>query len=164
MRRLELLVSGGLVFALSILAAACGGGTTAAPKSADDAKQFLTNANSAILKLAIESARAGWVAQTFITEDTEALDARATQQITEATARFAKEAAAFDSIEVPADERRQLNLLKLSLVMATPSDPDEAEELTQIVSRMRGAYGKGKWCPRPSEAADLHEHRRHHAR
>ena len=151
MRRLELLVSGGLVFALSILAAACGGGTTAAPKSADDARQFLTNANSAILKLAIESARAGWVAQTFITEDTEALDARATQQITEATARFAKEAAAFNGIQVPADVRRQLDLLKLSLVMVTPSDSGEATELTRIVSGMRGAYGRGKWCGDPSK-------------
>ena len=39
-------------------------------------------------------------------------------------------------MEVAADERRQLNLLKLSLVMATPSDPKEAEELTTIMARL----------------------------
>jgi hypothetical protein len=39
-------------------------------------------------------------------------------------------------VEVAADERRQLNLLKLSLVMATPSDPKEAEELTTIMARL----------------------------
>ena len=31
-----------------------------------------------------------------------------------------------------ADQRRQLNLLKLSLVLVTPADPKEAEELTKI--------------------------------
>jgi len=46
-----------------------------------------------------------------------------------------------------ADVRRQLNLLKVSLVLATPSNPKEAEELTTLVSSMRGVYGKGKWCP-----------------
>ena len=94
MRRLERFVPG-LVLALSVLAAACGGSeTTAAPKSADDAKQFLTNVNGTMLRLGIEAAQAGWVAQNYITDDTEALDARATQQIIEAIARFAKEAAA----------------------------------------------------------------------
>ena len=91
--------------------------------------------------------QAGWVAQTFITADTEAIDARNTQALIEAVARFAKQSTRFDTLEVPADQRRQLNLLKLSLVMATPADPKEAEELTTIASRMRSAYGRGKWCP-----------------
>ena len=152
MRRLDELVPRGLVLALSILAAACGGGeTTAAPKSADDAKQFLTNVNNTMLKLGIEAAQAGWVAQNFITGDTEALDARANQQVIEAVARYAKEAAAYNNIQVPPDARRQLDLLKLSLVMVTPSDPGEATELTRIASGLRGAYGRGKWCADPSK-------------
>jgi peptidyl-dipeptidase A len=99
-----------------------------------------------MLRLGIEAAQAGWVAQNFITEDTEALDARANQQVIEAVARFAKEAAAFNNIEVPPDARRQLDLLKLSLVMVTPSDPGEATELTRIASGLRSTYGRGKWC------------------
>jgi peptidyl-dipeptidase A len=133
-------------------AAACGGGeTTAAPKSASDAKQFLGNVNNTMLRLSIEAAQAGWVAQTYITEDTEALDARATQNVIEAVARYAKEAAAYNGIEVPADDRRQLDLLKLSLSMVTPADPGEATELTKIVSRLRSAYGRGKWCADPAK-------------
>jgi peptidyl-dipeptidase A len=152
MRRLDELMPGGVVLALSILAAACGGSeTTAAPKSADDAKQFLTNVNNTMLKLGIEAAQAGWVAQNFITEDTEALDARSNQQVIEAVARYAKEAAAYNTIQVPADARRQLDLLKLSLVMVTPSDPGEATELTRIASGLRSAYGRGKWCADPSK-------------
>jgi peptidyl-dipeptidase A len=152
MRRLERLVPG-LVLFLSVLVAACGGSetTTAAPKSADDAKHFLTTVNSTMLRLGIEASQAGWVAQNFITEDTEALDARATQQVIEAVARYAKEAAAFGNIQVPPDARRQLDLLKLSLVMVTPSDPGEATELTRIASGLRSAYGRGKWCADPSK-------------
>jgi hypothetical protein len=37
--------------------------------------------------------------------------------------------------------------VKVSLVLATPADPREAEELTTLVSAMWSEYGKGKWCP-----------------
>ncbi len=53
--------------------------------------------------------------------------------------------------------------LKLSLVMATPSNNAEAEELTTIASRMRGIYGKGKCCPDPASAGRLSQHRRRDA-
>ena len=79
------------------------------------------------------------------------MDARATQAFSDAASRFAKQAVRFDNVEVPADQRRQLNLLKVSLVLATPSDPKESEELTDLVSSMRGVYGKGKWCPDPAK-------------
>jgi peptidyl-dipeptidase A len=152
MRRLDRRTCGCVVLAVSVLAAACGGSpTTAAPKSASDAKQFLGNVNNTMLRLGIQAAQAGWVAQTYITEDTEALDARATQEVIEAVARFAKEAAAYNGVEVPAEDRRQLDLLKLSLVMVTPSDPGEATELTKIASGLRSAYGRGKWCSDPAK-------------
>ena len=40
-----------------------------------------------------------------------------------------------------------MKLLKLSLTIATPADPKQAEELTRITTSMEGAYGKGKYCP-----------------
>src|SRR5206468_2219660 len=61
----------------------------------------------------------------------------------------------FDKVEVAPDERRRLNLLKLSLVMVTPSDPKEAEELTTIMARLEATYGKGKWCDDTKPAACL---------
>ena len=35
--------------------------------------------------------------------------------------------------------------------MATPADPKEAEELTQIAARLNATYGKGKWCTNPEQ-------------
>jgi len=135
----------GLVAAI-VLCAACGRASSAAPTAAD-ARKFLDEVDATFTRLSLDASRAGWVAQNFITTDTEALDARATQALADASSRFAKEAVKFDVVEVPPDQRRQLNLLKVSLVLATPSDPKESEELTTLVSSMRGVYGKGKWCP-----------------
>jgi peptidyl-dipeptidase A len=124
--------------------------------TADGAKTFLAGANATLLKLNIAASQAGWVAQNFITDDTEALDSRGSQALADASARFAKDAVRFDKVELPGDQRRQLDLLKVSLVLATPSDPKRSEELTQIVSRMRGTYGKGKWCPDPQKPDACH--------
>src|SRR3954462_14630169 len=110
------------------------------------AKTFLYTANDTTLRLGIQQGQAGWVQQTFITDDTEAIAARANQAANEAGAKFAKQSVQFDSVQVPADERRQLNLLKVSLVLATPSDAKESDELSKIMARLESTYGKGKWC------------------
>src|SRR6266511_1019574 len=122
-----------------------------APPSAADAKAFLDNVNETTKRLGIESGRAGWVQQTFITDDTEAIAARANQLASEAGARFAKEAVKFDKVDVPADQRRQLTLLKVGLVLAAPSDPKESDEVSKIMARLESSYGKGKWCLDPAK-------------
>jgi peptidyl-dipeptidase A len=147
----------GCVLALSLALAegctAAGPGAnssvSAAPAAAD-AKGFLERTSGTMLTLGIAQSQAGWVQQTYITDDTDAIAARSNQTYIDAVARFAKEAVKYDHVSVPADQRRQLNLLKLSLVMATPSDPREAEELTKTMARLEAAFGKAKWCPQPS--------------
>src|SRR6478735_863238 len=128
---------------------------SSAPTAAD-AGTFLTGANATLLKLSIAASQAGWVGQNFITDDTEALDSRATQAISDASARYAKEAVRFDKVDLPPELRRQLDLLKVSLVLATPSDPKASEELTRLVSKMRGTYGKGRWCLDPAKPDVCH--------
>src|SRR5262245_24896475 len=123
--------------------------SSAAPTPAE-AKAFLDNVNATLLKLGIAQGQAGWVQQTFITNDTEAISARVNQEFADAMAKFAKEAPKFDKVDVPPDERRQLTLLKVSLVMAPPADPKESEELSKIMAGLQSAYGKGKWCPDPA--------------
>jgi peptidyl-dipeptidase A len=135
-----------IAFGVSAAAAACGT-TTEIGRTPDEARQFLARVDETLVRLGVAQSQAGWVAQNFITVDTEALDARATQEIIQAIAGFAKEATAFDGVEVSPSERRQLDLLKLSLVMVTPDDPAEAAELTKIASALRSAYGRGRFCP-----------------
>jgi len=111
-----------------------------------DAKKFLDATNATLLKLGIDASRAGWVQQTFITDDTEVLSAQANQLANEAGVRFAKEATKYDRLDLPADQRREITVLKTALVLAPPSDPKESDELAKIMARLESTYGKGKWC------------------
>jgi peptidyl-dipeptidase A len=114
--------------------------------TAADAAQFVAAAETTLLGLAVEQQRAEWVKSTYITDDTEKLAALANQKLIDATVRYAKDAVRFDGLELPPDVRRKLGLLKLSITLPAPSDPKLSTELTEIVARMEGVYGKGKWC------------------
>jgi peptidyl-dipeptidase A len=138
--------------AVCVSLAACGS-TPPAPTQAD-ADEFLTRVNRTMLELGREAGQAGWVYSTFITDDTEALNARANQKYIEAIAAYAKEAAKFNAATVSPDARRQLDLLKVSLVLVTPDNEAEAAELTKIAAGMEGTYGKGKWCADPAKPAE----------
>ncbi len=136
-----------LLVVLSLLMACAGGSTAPAKPTAADAAAFLKEVDARLLALGIGASQAGWVQQNFITVDTEALNAKSNKAFIEAVAKYAKDATRFEGLDLPADERRQINLLRLSLVMAAPTDQKEATELTTIAARMDGAYGRGKWCP-----------------
>src|SRR3954462_12969180 len=111
-----------ILAAACVLSCACAQAPGKPAPTAAEGKAFLDTANATTLKLGIQQGQAGWVQQNFITDDTEAISARANQAANEAGAKFAKEAVQYDGIQVSADERRQLNLLKVALVLATPSD------------------------------------------
>src|SRR4051812_43296120 len=77
--------------------------------TAADAKKFIDDVNETLLKLNVEGSQAGWVSETYITDDTSSLNARANQRLIDKTAQYAKDAVRFDHTDVPADIRRQLN-------------------------------------------------------
>ena len=137
---------------LLAIAAICGLGAIACARpvpdvpTAEAARAFLTEANSTMLRLGNEASEAGWVQNTYITPDTEAMAARASAAYMTAVSRYAKEAARYDSVEVTDAERRQLNVLKNALTMAAPADPEAARELAQLVAAMEGMYGRGSYC------------------
>ncbi len=106
-------------------------------------------AEARLLELSIESARAGWVQENFITSDTESLAARANENYIAAVTELALDARRFDDLELPAELRRKFTLLKLALTMPAPADPKEREELTQLATGLSSDYGRGKYCPTP---------------
>jgi peptidyl-dipeptidase A len=122
--------------------------------TAAEARQFMDEAEAKLLDLAAEQQRADWVKSTFITDDTEEMSARGNQRLIEATMKFAKQATRFDGLQLPPDLRRKLTLLKISISLPAPSDPKQSQELTQIVARMEGTYGKGKWHHKTAEGKE----------
>jgi hypothetical protein len=117
------------------------------PPTLAEARAFLDRAQSKLLELSVQDGRADWVKSTFITYDTEILAAKADEDQIAATMQLAKESTRFSRLKMPEDMARQFKLLRLSLTLAAPSDPKQAQELTQIATRMEGIYGSGKYCP-----------------
>ncbi|MFN2531391.1 MAG: M2 family metallopeptidase [Pyrinomonadaceae bacterium] len=113
----------------------------------EDALRFMDRAEKRLFDLNIKFARADWVKSTYITDDTEALSAAANTDLIAATTELADEGLRFEGIDLPADVERKLKVLKLSLTLPAPKDPNEREELTKIAASMEGDYGKGKYCP-----------------
>jgi peptidyl-dipeptidase A len=122
-----------------------------ATPTAAEAQRFMSRAEKELADLSVKVNRADWVANNFITDDTEELTAEAQEAYAVATQKLALEARRFDKVRVPADVRRKFNLLRLSLAAPPPGNPAEAAELTRIGVGMTADYGKGAYC-RPSKA------------
>jgi peptidyl-dipeptidase A len=124
----------------------------------EEARKFIDDAEQRLLVLGVDSARADWIKSTYITDDTETLSAKLDERAIAATVDYAKQSTRFDGLKLDPVTARKIRLLKLSLTIATPSDPKESEELTRIVAGMEGTYGKGKYCPAgPQSCKDLDE-------
>ena len=145
-----------MAFAISVSAQS---GSTASktkhPATPAGVKAFLTEIDRELLKLINASNRAGWVQSTYITPDTEVMAAQANEALVTAATNYAKDAFAYDKVQVGPIERRQLTLLKNSLTIAAPPDPKEGEELSRLVASMEGSYGSGKYCKTPNECLDI---------
>jgi peptidyl-dipeptidase A len=126
--------------------AAAGGKTASAPMFAE-AKKFLEEADVRYFELTNKGQRAEWVAENFITEDTEAIAADAGLELNAWAVETAKKAKRFDGLKLPADMRRKLMLLKLASTLPPPADPKAQKELADLLASLGGDYGKGKWCP-----------------
>jgi len=113
----------------------------------EEAKKFIDDAEQKLLVLGVDAAHADGIKSTYITDDTEAIAALLDQRSVDAGVDYAKKAIRFDGLKLDPVTARKIKLLKLSLTIATPSDPKEAEDLMRIAASMEGTYGKGKWCP-----------------
>ncbi len=123
--------------------------------TAKDAEKFLASTEKELVQLNLEGSRAAWINSNFITEDTSSLAAAADQKSTEAGVRFAMAAAKFDDVEVSADQRRKLNILKQSLVMPAPQDSAKSAELAKIGAELGSMYGKGSYTTKAGDTLSL---------
>jgi peptidyl-dipeptidase A len=155
-RRKALVLTAFLV--LPLLFAGCRGSSTRNGSGQGGVSPFLEEANQTLLRLSQEANQAGWVQQTYITVDTDALSARADQAYVTAVTGYAKAAARLDFAAASPVEQRQLAVLRNTLTMAAPADEPEAAELTRLVTSMGGMYGRGEYCPKgeaPGECLDV---------
>jgi peptidyl-dipeptidase A len=143
------LAGAGLLLALAAVPAPVSAQAAAAQAAptVEEARKLLDDAQKRLLDLSIEGQRTQWVQENFITYDTQILSAAANEALLAAGVDYAEKAARFDNVQLPADLRRQMDLLKRGLVLAPPSDPAKTAELSRLVASLDAQYGSGKVCP-----------------
>ncbi|WP_340314308.1 M2 family metallopeptidase [Rhizorhabdus argentea] len=117
----------------------------AAPATAAEADAFVAAAEKELGDYSIFSAQVSWINATYITDDTDAVNAKVGADLTEMQVRLAKGAARFDGVQrLSYDTRRKLDMLKQGITLPAPDAPGAARELNDIATRLQSAYGKGR--------------------
>jgi peptidyl-dipeptidase A len=116
--------------------------------TAAEAEQFVREAEARIGKAGIDAQRAEWVAENFITDDTEVISAQANEQNLAVAGEAGLRARRYKDVPLPQDTARKLKLMQLSLML---SNPAEREQYARLAAAMTGAYGKAKYCPKGAD-------------
>ena len=107
---------------------------------AKQAEDFIAQVEAQLAALNEHSNRLGWVAATYINDDTDWLVAKLSAEMAALSVKHAKAAARYDHVDVDPVVRRKLDILKKSLVLPTPDRPGAAEELADIGVRLSTRY------------------------
>ncbi len=115
-----------------------------ASPTAQDAKAFVARAEAAQDKMSEYRARVGWVQNTYLTDDTNWLAAKANAEGTDMQVSDAKEAAKFDRVQVDPVTRRKLELLKRAIVIPASARVGASQEVADLQTRLDDAYSTAK--------------------
>lgn len=127
--------------------------------TAADAKQFIAGAEARLDAMIVELNPISWAYQTNITPETEAASAAADERFTQLQVVLASEATGYLglALELDYDTRRKLNLLRSSIVIPAPMDPDKNAEQAEIGTKLNSMYATGKYCPQDGQCQDLQQ-------
>ena len=128
--------------------------TSSAPTVAQ-AEQFIKQAEVRLNDATVKNARAEWVQENFITDDTQAIAADATDETTALVTDLVEKSRRFERLRLPPDLARKFMLLKLQLTAPAPHDAALRKEMTTIAASLDADYGKGKYCRQPNDCLDI---------
>jgi len=147
----------------ALVAAMCAGALFAAPaysatKAASskgkptvaEAERFVAESEKKLDQLGLDAGRAEWVAENFITLDTETLTAQANEQYLTVSGDIALKARRYNGLKVPEASARKLMLMQQSLML---ENADDRGAYARLAASMTGAYGKAKYCPAAAAGA-----------
>jgi len=121
--------------------------TRGAPAAAD-AASFVTKANADNKDMYPENTAAQWIGETYITDDTQLINAKAGERALALQSQQIDEAKHFNGVAgLTPDVARQLLLIRTSSSLPPPSDPLRRQELSQLATKLDAEYGAGKYCP-----------------
>ncbi len=134
-----------IIVAVLALTVSVGASTEDTPmQSAED---FIKATSEKYEEMRLEGAAAGWAYQTYINQDTALLASRAQERSLKFQSTAVEGAKRYDGMELDPLARRALNSIKWGTTLPAPDDDAKRRELSEIMTRMEGAYGSGKYCP-----------------
>ncbi|MEJ0036195.1 MAG: M2 family metallopeptidase [Gammaproteobacteria bacterium] len=150
----------GTVAALLLGIAGCSGKTSTTVteeaggggQKRESADEFIVRINRENDLLEKEQGAADWTQKTFINVDTEYLNARSTDRQLAFISQSAAESKRYDGQPLSPATARSIQLLRLNVSAPAPNDAAKRAELTQLMARLEGMYGEGKYCPKGPES------------
>lgn len=154
----------GLALAAASSALSCGGAEPPAPPpgvplnppmgsapratvEGETPEAFVKRVDADLRRLWTRSARAAWIAQTYINEDSKALSAAAEEESMEYLSKMIPLAAKLSPAGASPEVARQLSLLKLASSLPAPRDAGRRARLAALSVEMPSHYGEATYCP-----------------
>jgi len=121
----------------------------------ESAAEFVQRVQTEMQVVARESETAAWVRNTYITPDTGLIASKANERWLAFISEVVEQSKQYNGVEMSAETRRSLNLLKLSTSLPAPSDQALRAELSTISTELEGMYGAGEFCDANQDCRDL---------
>lgn len=109
-------------------------------------EDFIAQANVELAQAAKDASHAAWLSSTYINIDSQTVAAKAFQEYNQLSVKYAKKAATYDEALYRPEISRQLQRLKLDLVLPAPDNDVAAKRLADVGVKMEAMYGAGKYC------------------
>ena len=120
------------------------------------AAEFIRQTSEGFEELRLEGAAAAWAHATYINADTALLASRAQERGLKFQSQAVEGAKQFDGQDLDPVSQRAINAIKWGATLPAPDNDAKRRELSEIMTRMEGVYGSGKYCPDgPQSCRDL---------
>ena len=134
-----------MTIGLALLASA--GASGMQPAEGEDANEspaaFIDRVERTYAEVGEASARTSWVKATYITYDTNWLEAKMAEELTELAVGFANETKRYQDAEMAPDIRRKMDMVRQGITLPAPSTEGAAGELAQITTGLDSTYSQG---------------------
>ncbi len=115
------------------------------PPTPQEAKEFLQAAEEELARENELVYRMAWVQNNFINMDSNYVLQKLNADYAKIGTRLANEAKRFNDLDLPADMKRKLNVLKTGNVFPAPDKDGAAEKLSELSTKLGSIYSTGKF-------------------
>ncbi|WP_226017823.1 M2 family metallopeptidase [Novosphingobium sp. FKTRR1] len=120
-------------------------GPASSPVTPATVDAWLAKADKAYFDQTVIAGRNEWIAETYITDDTESLAADTNAAMSALQVELATQAAGYAKVPGLSPEvQRKLVMIRTGITSPVPADPALGAEFARLQARIQGLYGKGK--------------------